>query len=186
MAPCCFRCFRCPCPRSPVQKKTVIPDSFVICTLSGSPTGPRLGVLSVQQAFNLPASFKNFAFQLVTLAHIMHISNASGSASMVSQTQGKMSRTRSAFGSQFSVPCSLFPVPWTGRASTRTYTGTARKLDRLADQLATEMILPADCVRLLAGGTASIGQMARLFDVSARAMELRLQRLGIGSSVLFA
>ena len=105
---------------------------------------------------------------------------------MVSQTQGKMSRTRSAFRSLFSVPCSLLPVPWTGRASTRTYTGTARKLDRLADQLATEMILPADCVRLLAGGTASIGQMARLFDVSARAMELRLQRLGIGSSVLFA
>ena len=89
---------------------------------------------------------------------------------------------------RFPVPvfCSLLPVPWTGRASTRTYTGTARKLDRLADQLATEMILPADCVRLLAGGTASIGQMARLFDVSARAMELRLQRLGIGSSVLFA
>ena len=111
---------------------------------------------------------------------------------MVSQTQGKMSRTRSAF--RFPVFCSLLPVPWTGRASTRTYTGTyagtyagtARKLDRLADQLATEMILPADCVRLLAGGTASIGQMARLFDVSARAMELRLQRLGIGSSVLFA
>ncbi len=49
-----------------------------------------------------------------------------------------------------------------------------------ADQFATEMILPADAVLLYANTTRmSIWQMAQLFNVSERAMQLRLERLGI-------
>lgn len=49
----------------------------------------------------------------------------------------------------------------------------------MADQFATEMILPSDAVFLYANGDYSLARMAQLFNVSEQAMRIRLERLGI-------
>ena len=52
-----------------------------------------------------------------------------------------------------------------------------------ANQFAAEMIMPSDAVFLYAAGSNSVAQMADLFAVSATAMRIRLERLGLLSAV---
>lgn len=49
----------------------------------------------------------------------------------------------------------------------------------MANQFAAEMIMPSDIVFLYANGDYTIGQMAQLFNVSEKAMRIRLKSLGI-------